>query len=189
MMGLNSEDAQRLLDLISECGEFEAVTASELEGMLFGVKCGPRTLNPGDWLPVLFGPNPVFENDAQARDAYGLATAAFKHIDRAIEDGHGSVQEVNFDATWLEGLQTGFDISGDAWKPWVGNSVELEELVAPFFALADHYGVGAAEEKVPMDDALHDSAVQALPGLLVELHRFWRATPVPEKPTESGAQT
>lgn len=182
MLILDREDNERLLELIAQCAEFEAVTASELEGLLFGIKCGPRTLTPGDWLPVLFGPNPTFDNEAQAREAYGLATAGFKRVDRLIEDGHGALEKVSFDAAWLEGLQTGFDISGDAWKPWVGKSVELEELVAPFFALADHYGVGAAEQSVPMDDALHDAAVGALPGLLVELHRFWRATPLPENP-------
>ena len=189
MLYLEREDGLRLLQLISECGEFESVTASELEGLLFGIKCGPKNLTPGDWLPVLFGPKPGFETEALAREAYGLAATAYKQIDRVIEDGHGAMKGVAFDAAWLEGLLTGFDISGDAWKPWFGNSVELEELVAPFFALADHYGVGAAEEKVLMEQALHDSAVQALPGLLVELHRFWRATPVPEKPTESGAQS
>jgi uncharacterized protein len=115
-----------LLDLVDD-----AMLLEELDGFIAGVVCCPELIQPGEWLPVVWGRTdendaPVFENIEHANKVIALVMGHYNHVavnlskapDRysplfAEDDRNGDILwEI-----WIEGFEKAMKLRPTAWLP------------------------------------------------------------------------
>ena len=68
---LSEDDLDRLRDFLDTMGP-PAMNLESVDGFFAALICGPEMVMPGEYLPVVFGEDAVFADDAEAADMLGL---------------------------------------------------------------------------------------------------------------------
>jgi uncharacterized protein len=72
--------------LISERSPPETMPLSDLDGFLTGIAVGPELVMPSEWLPLVFGGEPQFSDQAEATAILGAIMGRYNEILRQISD-------------------------------------------------------------------------------------------------------
>ena len=178
---------ETLLD--SDIFQGEAMLLDELQALLCAIISGPVTASPDDWLPIVFGENPAFENEAQAAEVIGLLIRFYNDLAEKLDTGEGweiilypvddDPDELDF-STWADAYIYGSQLTCN-WYEAVGDHAEqLTELLQPLFLLNGMLKEDTLQRGEPwMSDAQEEAAIESarneLPDLVEAIHDFWKA--------------
>jgi len=196
-------DLDRLEALLdSDIFNGQAMLLDELQAMLCAVVSGPESLSPSVWLPVVFGENPSFENEAQANEVVDLVMRFYNDIaEKLASDDDWELimypftddpEELDF-ATWADAYIYGSQL-GSNWYDAVGDHAEeLTELLQPFFLLSGMLKEDAKTRGEPWMSATQEllaieNAQNDLPDLVSAIHDFWRAKRASDEAIEDDAR-
>lgn len=167
--------------LLSEAVSDEAMTISELDGFLAAVAAGPMTIDPGEWLPEIWGDDePDFADEDEADAVIGAIMARFDDILHTLEHVPEAYEpvietdEISGDALpdlWAEGFLAGISLRAAAWRGFVdGPAGGAFAPVAVF--LRDDAGrlVASGEEA----EALRAEAHHGFPDLVRAAQEWFR---------------
>ncbi len=183
-------DLDRLEALLdSEIFQGEAMLLDELQALLCAIISGPMPASPDDWLPIVFGENPAFENESQAAEVIGLLIRFYNDLAEKLDTGEGweiilypvddDPDELDF-ATWADAYIYGSQLTCN-WYEAVGDHAEqLTELLQPLFLLNGMLKEDALQRgEAWMPDAQEQAAIESarndLPDLVEAIHDFWKA--------------
>ncbi|CAJ0882817.1 hypothetical protein AMST5_03372 [freshwater sediment metagenome] len=135
-----------LLDLVDD-----AMLLEELDGFIAGVVCCPELIQPGEWLPVVWGRTdedsaPVFESIEHANKVVALVMGHYNHVavnlsktpDRysplfAEDDRNGDILwEI-----WIEGFDKAMKLRPTAWLPLLEADTEISDAVRGLLTLTE----------------------------------------------------
>lgn len=168
-----------LLDLSAES---EAMLLSELDGYPTGVIVCPEPIEPGEWLPRIWGVEDQESPFEDAREAQWYADLVMGHHDAillALGKGAGRYApflevDVRNDEVlwelWIEGFATAMDLRPDAWTA-LADSSDADVLEA-FGGLVTLVEIARDESSLdrPTIDALTDEAPGLIPTWVELLH-------------------
>ena len=187
---LSDAELERLEDLLgSEIFHGDAMALDELQGFLCAILSGPESIMPSQWLPVALGKSPRYESDEQAEDALRLVTRFYDQIARSLNEGErldfilyrpDESSEYDYE-TWCRAYLEGVDFSPVLWED-AGDSGEVEELLFPIVTLAGELSAQTRRRLTSDElDELFEACREDLPGVLLDIHRYWLA--LRERPT------
>jgi uncharacterized protein len=152
---LNDDEYDDLDDLLAALGP-QAMDVSKLEGFLTAIVIGPRQPPQEQWLPLVWGADPVGETDA-ATSAAGLVLRHYHYMVEWMAKDPGSFEPIyecggtwTADA-WCEGFLAGMQLDAESWAPLRASQ---PGLLAPF----------------QRDDA--NRAAKIAPAV-IQIHAFW----------------
>lgn len=174
--------------LLSDRAPENGLGLSDLDGFLTALIVGPELVQPGEWLPVVWGgEEPQFENLDEANAVISAIFSRNNQIIRELEEGDlGPLfwerpGGVVIAADWCEGFMDRVRLRLDSWQPLFQDE-EGSKLIYPILALcSDENGSNLlgldenAEEKVAKD------APDLIPACVLGIYEFWRErVPEPE---------
>jgi uncharacterized protein len=137
---------RELLELVDD-----AMLLEELDGFIAGIVCCPDLIQPGDWLPVVWGRAdddnaPVFETVEHANKVITLVMGHYNHVavtlsktpDRylplfAEDDRNGEILwEI-----WIEGFEKAMQLRPTAWLPLLEADAEISDAVRGLLTLTE----------------------------------------------------
>ena len=173
---LLSEDELTELDgfLFQEDEHTDRLALDEAHGFTTAVLIGAPDMAEADWMALVWGESPEFEDEAQQQRLTELMSKMRKEIQQNLNSSEPfeplSVEEElegesfeNFEG-WCFGFMLGLSHLEQAWK--MGD--KEEELVAPIATLAMLYN----EEEEDIDDEDYEHCIELLPGAVTELYRL-----------------
>ena len=192
---LNEADLDRLEALLdTSIFANEGPLLDELQAMLCAIASGPEVVMPSEWLPAVLGDNVAYESEAQATEVLGLIMGLYNDIVTALADGEGlspilypvaeNSDELDF-AAWADAYIYGSQVGGADWYGAAGAHTEdLSDLLEPFFLLNGSLREDAEKHRerwlTPAEEQLAVARAQdALPELVTNIYRFWRALASP----------
>jgi uncharacterized protein len=194
---LSDAELQRLEDLLgSEVFHGDAMALDELQGFLCAVLSGPELIMPSQWLSVALGESPRYESDAQAQETLDLVMRFFNQLAHSLSEGEGldfvlyrpdESSEYDYE-TWCRAYLEGVDFSPVAWED-AGDAGEIEELLFPIVTLAGELPAQTRRRLTPEElDELFDACREDLPGVLLDIQRYWlalRERPAPARRSDA----
>lgn len=190
MTELHSLDGPPDLDaldtfLISEGSPPDCMQLSELDGFLTGVAIGPELLQPGQYMPTIWGDEePEFADADEAAVVVGAILARYNEILVSIETGDfqpifwADPQGEPVAGDWADGFVAAISLDPDAWEPLVRDE-EGAVLLLPIMSLASGDDGRPLIEGVAGDDDDLDGylaeAPQHISTAVEEIAAFWRA--------------
>lgn len=183
-------DLDRLEALLdSEIFQGEAMLLDELQALLCAIISGPSPASPDDWLPVVFGENPAFENEPQAAEIISLLIRFYNDLAEKLDTGEGweiilypeddDPDTLDF-ATWADAYIYGSQLTCN-WYEAVGDHADqLTEFLQPLFLLngmlkEDALQRGEDWMSAAQEQAAIEAAKNDLPDLISAIHDFWKA--------------
>lgn len=183
---LTQAELLRLDDFLHSeaCGR-DAMGLSHAHGFLTALASGPETLEPSEWLRLVFD-EPVFRDGEQAEAMLGLALRLYAEIERGLAqpDGfrpvlefvRGSRGDLTVDATaWCQGYRAGMSLYQELWAAHANQA--LSAWLAPIHALARSAG--------PALDPAHGQLCAELPQAVQAINRYWRSLAAAAGPDSS----
>jgi len=125
-----------------------ALTLGQLQGFLFALACAPELVPPSEWIPVVFGEEPLFRDDDEVEGVIGALMALYNEVNRGVlERSHGLPDDcalrddplANLEpdapvAAWCEGFRFGHLWLEESWDVPMDEDME-DELAACMAAL------------------------------------------------------
>lgn len=126
-----------------------ALTFRQLQGFLFALACAPELVPPSEWIPVVFGEEPVFHDGDELDGVMGALMALYNGVNRGVlergprlpddcalhDDPMANLEPDAPVAEWSDGFRFGHLWLEETWD--VGLDEEMEdELVACVATLA-----------------------------------------------------
>ncbi|HKJ64602.1 MAG TPA: UPF0149 family protein [Desulfopila sp.] len=134
----------------------------ELRGYLYGIAITPDVIEPGEWMPLMFGDEaPVYESVEQARDLTStLLTVLNKHIAAFNEQRlfmpfeMESIRDEDFEniVDWTSGLEEALALRPEFWDEYQGLSEDEHDLLMNSLVVVE--GIVYPEDAIDMFDHL-----------------------------------
>jgi uncharacterized protein len=173
--------------LMSDALPEETMDIAMLDGFLTALVIGPNLIEPGRWLPEIWGGRQASEDvpwqsaDQQARITnmilrhWNFLLAQFQGEPEAYEPvlyaSEEDGREVSIIDEWCIGFVRGMNLDGEAWQPIMDDD-EIEEFLWPIML----YGTEAGWQEIEQNPGLaakHDDFAEALPDCVLAIHDFW----------------
>lgn len=188
---MTEQDIDRLEALLaSDTFKGEAMPLDTLQGFLCAVASGPEDIPPAEWLPEVLGPDPDYASPTAQQDAEAAVLAFYQSVRAelaagedfdlilyAVEEGS---EELDY-AAWCDGYVYGCQMGQRDWFAAAGEYADdLREKMEVFFLLNGLLREDALKHKEPWlspeeEARALEEAREALPEVLGDLFRFWRA--------------
>jgi uncharacterized protein len=187
----------------AELDELEAFLASDavpqdcmdlemLDGYLAAVVSGPESIQPSEWLPMVWSEGSrsaaaAFANNDQAQQIMALVLRHLVGIQRTLaesptrfkpllylpeEKARGSDRMPPEGTAWCEGYMAGVKLRDDEWQP-LFDSADARDWVFPIEALAFGDRDDDFTEWVDSDEKRAE-LIDELPVAAVLIYRFWQ---------------
>ena len=173
--------------LMSEALPEETMDVAMLDGFLTALAIGPNLLEPGQWLPEIWGGSEavVWESPEQAAHIMGMILRHWNFLlaqFQAEPDAYAPVvytseengKEVSIVDEWCIGFVRGINLDDEAWQPI------LEELendgAAEFLLPIMLYGTDTGWEEMEQNPALaarHADFAATLPDNVLAIYDYW----------------
>lgn len=154
---------------------------SELDGFLTAIISGPQTLEPAEWLPVLWGeyePKWASTEESEAimslvlRHMNGIVTTLteapeeFEPIVLEVEEDEATITSVE---EWCLGYMKGVSLTMEAWQK---GGQQAMDLLFPIMVFTTDDGRSSLER---LDEEELETLKRSLPSSVRKLHAFWQA--------------
>jgi uncharacterized protein len=168
--------------LMSAATPDECMDISMLDGFLTALAVGPNTLAPSDWMPVIWGGEMQWANQAQVER---ISTLIFRHanailfylrddpdtFDPLLYENEVDGKRVQVIDEWCSGFVQGMVLDEAAWQPLM-DSDEGEQMLFPILL----HGTEASEddeERTRLLAERHEEFVAALGDAVLDIHAYW----------------
>jgi uncharacterized protein len=143
---LTDAELVRLNSVLARFGDKHSMNLEKLDGFLAALICGPDTVLPSEYLPVIWGDNIVLENTFKAqpllRDFLALIMRHWNVIADTLHSGDvylplllEDVRGVSHANDWANGFLRGMELRKESWVDLLTDEQKGGWLV-PIFALA-----------------------------------------------------
>jgi uncharacterized protein len=137
----------------------DAMLLEELDGFIAGIVCCPDFIQPGEWLPVVWGRTedksaPVFQNLEHANKVIALVMGHYNHVAMTLSktpDRYSPLfaeDDLNGDILWeiwIEGFEKAMKLRPTAWLPLLEADAETSDAVRGLLTLSE---VARRDERV-----------------------------------------
>ena len=177
-------DAEALDDyLSSDVSPEECMMVSDLDGFLTAIAIGPESVDPSQWMPVVWrNEEPAFKDTDQAELIIGMIFARYNEILSSLDESEDDYCPVFWESEdgsviamdWAEGFMEGVQFNPEAWVPLLEDE-EGKTILSPIIAhLHDEDGnslmMGGSDEM----DELYDQAAALIPSSVIAINKFWK---------------
>ncbi len=169
------------IDGIAEDADEGVLDISELDGFLTAIISGPRSMEPSEWLPVLWGeyePKWASVEESEAiislvlRHMNGIvntlteAPTEFEPIVLEVEEGDATVTSVE---EWCLGYMKGVGLATEAWRR---GGEEAMEMLFPIMVFTTSEGRNSL---AGLDADELATLKRSIPMAVRKLHAYWMA--------------
>ncbi len=146
-----AKEEKNLISLLTRTSDESGIYLEELHGLLFGLAITPEVIPAEEWVPLIFGGEPAFDNDPEAETCLESLIAVYE---RMLNDGRkGKLTfPFNYDAItndelmlidgWTYGLFMALSLRPALWGMGREYSIkEIEELPGDVIEVMDAYSV------------------------------------------------
>ncbi len=175
-----SKNLRKLNDfLISEAVDDDAMLLGELDGFLAGVIICPDLIQPGEWLPLIWGEEePLFEDEQQANTIVNLIMGRYNSIIRELDRGaYKPLYQIDTDGSvlwefWIEGFWRAMSLRPDGWLAFGGDDDTPRQQALFLLGRLTELVLRPDEfEPLDIDADLEDAATDIIPLQVEVLHR------------------
>src|SRR5262245_10036740 len=166
-------DLERLADfLASERAPPEALSLSELDGLLAAVMIGPETILPSEWLDYVWcGEDPIFDSQEEAGAVIGVMMARCNEIVRGLDADPPQYEPIfcedetgaPFIDEWCYGFMAGVGMRAEKWARFMNSRKGV--LLLPIMAHVPQF----REESLDPADLTDFDVRLAIPALVAAM--------------------
>jgi yecA family protein len=167
------------------CGR-PALGIEQLHGFLTALHCVPGSMEPRNWLPVVFGGDIERARGKTGGAMIAVAMRMSNEIARSLFDTTnqeryeplvafpGTCQQVSARA-WCDGFLVGLDLKSRAWVEHVEEDAAMRRVLCPIIALSTRFGavLESAGRRLE-DDADEEELESMLPAAVLAAYNWWR---------------
>jgi|CXWL01.1.fsa_nt_gi uncharacterized protein len=159
----------------------ERATLSEADGLLTAVAIGPEVIPTSEWMPLVWGEEPLFDSREQASRMITALLRRYNDIILSLQaelPSYGPVLMQNeagkvLASDWAGGFVAGMGLRAKAWGRLI-NARRDRELIAPIFILLPE-AIDAFGERTPAEIAeLQQDAAEHIPLCVWGISNYWR---------------
>jgi uncharacterized protein len=191
-------------DFLLKANEGRCLRIDELDGLFCALICGPETVQPSEFLPVVFGDqgenDVVFATEQEANHYLSLIFRLWNTIASTLMAGNlyklvifdEDIDGIPSSARWAHGFRIGMNMRPDAWQRWI-DTEQAPVLLQPVAMLADQWSTADQVTPLaePVVETLLANIMAGLPAIyaLVRSHGAGKPRPVRKKSSSPKGRT
>ncbi len=158
----------------------QAMNLEELDGFFVALVCGPEAVLPSEYLPLVWGGEPSFENIEEAQEGINLVMRHWNTIAGTLHkgdvyfprlmEGEDGIARGN---DWANGFLRGMNVRHDAWGVLVHDDEHGGSLV-PILALVHEHDPDPALRPKPITPEQREKLLAHLTAGVVLIYRYFR---------------
>jgi uncharacterized protein len=198
---LTDAEFDRLNSVLAHFGDKQSMNLEQLDGFLAALICGPDTVLPSEYLPVIWGDNIVLEDTFNAkpllREFLALIMRHWNviadtlhsgdiYLPLLLEDENGIARAND----WAAGFLRGMELRKKDWADLLNDEQHGGWLV-PIFALAHEHSLDSVLRpyKEPVSAEMREKLIAGAAAGLGGIFRHFQARRSLEKQSPSNAST
>jgi uncharacterized protein len=187
---LTDVEFDKLTEVLSRFGSKNAMNLEQTDGFLAALICGPVTVLPSEYLPVIWGDDIVLENTFKTQPVLQDFLSLIMRHWNAICDtlGTGKVylpllledeQGIARGNDWAIGFMRGMDLRPVQWVGLLNDEKHSGSMV-PIFALAHEHDPNPDMRpyKEPVSEELRENLIIGIASGVMAIYRYFKERPV-----------
>lgn len=172
-----------------------------LDGYLTALHAGPSLIRPNEWMPGIWGGEPVFEDQAEAQSILKALMMHYNTIGTTLDGSRRPYRPYGWPnnpaerasseraAEWSLGFWKGMQLRPPEWRPMIQDR-KARILLAPILCFIEMKDGEAAldTDHDALDDLMIDAA-DMIPEVVPAIRAYWRShvdRPKPPRAAKSG---
>jgi uncharacterized protein len=194
---LTDAELDRLNEILKNFGDKRSMNIEELDGFLAALICGPETVLPSEYLPMIWGDSMVLQDSFTAQpllqDFLSLIMRHWNVIADTLHSGEVFLPLLNQDENgishandWANGFLRGMQLRTQQWNTLLDDEEHVGWMV-PIFALANEHNPDPEMRPYtePMSAEMREKLIISVAAGVMGIYRFFQKLRVLEEPSFS----